>query len=115
MLKSSLANSIKSNPFRSRALFGKASLPAWRSFAVTRLSEKDREIEMGRLLNWSLVDNAITKTFEFKDFSQAWSFMTRSALLAEKLDHHPEWFNVYNVVKVKLTTHDADGVTKKVR
>lgn len=64
---------------------------------------------------WSLSRNgkAITRTFQFKDFSEAWGFMSRVALLAEAQDHHPEWFNVYNKVEVTLTTHDADGVTQK--
>lgn len=59
--------------------------------------------------DWSLVRDgkAITRTFQFRDFSEAWGFMSRIALLAEAQDHHPEWFNVYNRVEVTLTTHDA--------
>ena len=57
--------------------------------------------------------DAIIRRFEFKDFSAAFAFMTRVALLAEKTDHHPEWSNVYNKVEVTLTTHDAGGVTAK--
>ena len=55
--------------------------------------------------------DAITKTFQFKSFSQAWGFMSRVALFAEKTDHHPEWFNVYGRVEVTLATHTAGGVT----
>ena len=55
---------------------------------------------------------AIAKSFKFKSFSEAWGFMSRVALLAEKMNHHPEWFNVYNKVDVVLTTHDAGGVTE---
>jgi len=58
-------------------------------------------------------NKSIAKTFMFTDFNQAWSFMSRSALLAEKMDHHPEWINVYNRIEVTLTTHDCDGVSKK--
>ena len=63
---------------------------------------------------WALVEgrDAIAKTFTFKDFNAAFGWMTRVALVAEKLDHHPEWFNVYKTVKVTLSTHDADGLTK---
>ncbi|HJV42240.1 4a-hydroxytetrahydrobiopterin dehydratase [Caulobacter sp.] len=63
---------------------------------------------------WSVAPDhkdAIRKTFRFADFNEAFGFMTRVALMADKLDHHPEWFNVYNRVEVLLTTHDADGVT----
>jgi 4a-hydroxytetrahydrobiopterin dehydratase len=56
--------------------------------------------------------DAICRTYRFADFTAAFGFMTRSALIAEKLDHHPEWFNVYNRVDVTLTTHDANGVTE---
>ena len=57
--------------------------------------------------------DAIARLFQFQDFSEAFAFMTRVALLAEKMDHHPEWFNVYNKIDVTLTTHDAGGVTDK--
>lgn len=70
---------------------------------------------LARLTGWSTADgdrDAITKTFRFKDFSAAFGWMSRMALAAEKLDHHPEWFNVYNRVEVVLTTHDAGGVTE---
>ena len=69
---------------------------------------------LDQLSGWSAADGreAIAKTFRFKDFSEAFGFMTRSALAAEKLDHHPEWFNVYNRVDVTLATHDAGGVTE---
>ena len=56
--------------------------------------------------------DAIIRTYRFSDFTAAFGFMTRTALMAEKLDHHPEWFNVYNRVDVTLTTHDANGVTE---
>lgn len=66
------------------------------------------------LEGWTVKDgdrDAIEKTFKFADFKTAWAFMSASALKAEQMDHHPEWFNVYNRVEVILTTHDADGVT----
>ena len=66
------------------------------------------------LSGWAAAEgrDAITKTFRFKDFNAAFGFMTRAALMADKLDHHPEWFNVYNRVEVTLSTHDADGITE---
>jgi len=68
-----------------------------------------------KLGGWSEVSgrDAITRKFVFKDFNQAFGFMTRAALIAEKMDHHPEWFNVYNKVIVDLNTHDAGGITTK--
>jgi len=79
-----------------------------------KLSETDRTEALGNLPGWDYRadEKAIRRTFKFSDFSEAWAFMTRAALLAEQIDHHPEWFNVYNRVEVKLTTHDADGVTR---
>ena len=69
---------------------------------------------LSQLEGWSAVSekDAISKTFKFADFNAAFAFMARVALLAEKLDHHPEWFNVYNRVEVVLATHDAGGVTE---
>lgn len=69
---------------------------------------------IARLRGWSPVDgrDAIAKTFQFANFNATFGWMTRVALAAEKLDHHPEWFNVYNRVEVVLATHDADGVTE---
>lgn len=71
------------------------------------------ESRMRLLSGWSANGTeSIVKTFTFRDFSEAWGFMSRSALLAEKMDHHPEWFNVYNRVEVTLNTHDAKGLTE---
>ena len=76
-----------------------------------KLSEGAAAQELAKLDGWEMEHGAIKKTFKFKDFNAAFSFMTRVALLAEKMDHHPEWFNVYNRVDVKLNTHDAGGLT----
>jgi 4a-hydroxytetrahydrobiopterin dehydratase len=69
---------------------------------------------LAHLPKWKAADgrDAIVRTFKFADFNAAFGFMTRVALLADKLDHHPEWSNVYNRVEVLLATHDADGVTE---
>ena len=74
-----------------------------------------RAAALATLKGWTEVPgrDAITRTFEFKDFNQAFGFMTRAALIAEKSDHHPEWFNVYKKVEVTLSTHDAGGLTQK--
>ena len=79
-----------------------------------KLSADARKAALAKLAGWSEVDgrDAIAKTFVFKDFNAAFGFMTRAALVAEKLAHHPEWFNVYKTVEVTLATHDAGGVTE---
>ena len=80
-----------------------------------KLSGEARKAALARLEGWSEASgrDAITKTFVFADFNQAFGFMTRAALVAEKLDHHPEWFNVYKTVEVTLSTHDAGGLTER--
>jgi 4a-hydroxytetrahydrobiopterin dehydratase len=72
------------------------------------------EKALAKLNGWKALEgrDAISKQFKFKDFNAAFGFMTRVALKADKMDHHPEWSNVYNKVDVVLTTHDADGVTE---
>jgi 4a-hydroxytetrahydrobiopterin dehydratase len=80
-----------------------------------KLTGNTRKTALGKLSGWSEVDgrDAISRTFKFADFNEAFGFMARAALIAEKLDHHPEWFNVYNKVEVTLSTHDAGGVTER--
>jgi len=79
------------------------------------LTAEERSTKLQALLEngWKMTDgrDAIEKTFMFKDFNTAFGFMTRVALLAEKMDHHPEWFNVYNKVQVTLSTHDVGGLS----
>jgi 4a-hydroxytetrahydrobiopterin dehydratase len=79
-----------------------------------KLTGDGRKAALAKLAGWSEVKDrdAITKTFVFRDFNEAFGFMTRAALVAEKLDHHPEWFNVYKTVTVTLSTHDAGGLTE---
>lgn len=82
---------------------------------VEKLSSEERKAFFERREGWSEVEgrDAAFKAFRFKDFNEAWGFMNRVALAAEKADHHPEWFNVYNKVEITLTTHDADGLSAR--
>lgn len=83
--------------------------------AIPRLTEAERDAALTELPGWALRDDglAISRDFKFADFSAAFAFMTRVALHAEKVDHHPEWSNVYNRVHVTLTTHDAGGLSQR--
>ena len=80
---------------------------------MKKLSKTEVTNKLKRLSGWKLIKgrNAIAKTFKFKNFTEAFGWMTSMALYAEKKDHHPEWFNVYSTVEVTLSTHDAGGVT----
>lgn len=79
-----------------------------------KLAGAEREQALASLPEWKTVNgrDAIQRTFKFADFNAAFAFMTRCALIAEKIDHHPEWFNVYNKVEVTLTTHDCAGLSE---
>jgi 4a-hydroxytetrahydrobiopterin dehydratase len=80
-----------------------------------KLTGEARKKALARLPGWTEVKgrDAISRKFTFEDFPAAFGFMTQTALMAEKLNHHPEWFNVYNQVEVTLATHDAGGVTER--
>lgn len=79
---------------------------------LTKLSEDQIKKELANLPGWSIVNGKLHKDFVFKDFIEAFGFMSTAALHIEKMNHHPEWFNVYNKIKVDLTTHDAGGITQ---
>ena len=82
--------------------------------ASNKLTEVEKTSALGELDDWVMADgrDAIEKTFKFKSFNAAFAFMTRVAMQAEKMNHHPEWSNVYNTVNVTLTTHSADGLSE---
>ncbi len=79
---------------------------------MKRLSQTDIDKELKNLPGWSIVNEKLHKQFQFDKFNQAFGFMTRAAMEIEKMNHHPEWFNVYNKITIELTTHDAGGITK---
>jgi len=79
---------------------------------LEKLSDEQIKNELNSLPGWEVVKGKLHKEFQFNDFNQAFGFMTRAAMHIEKLNHHPEWFNVYNKLIVDLTTHDAAGITE---
>ena len=79
---------------------------------MIRLSQLDIKEDLKNLPGWNVINEKLHKEFEFDSFNQAFGFMTRAAMEIEKMNHHPEWFNVYNRITVELTTHDAGGITK---
>jgi 4a-hydroxytetrahydrobiopterin dehydratase len=82
---------------------------------MPKLSPMEIDAALRDLFGWALSENedALTKLFIFKDFNAAFGWMTRVAMVAEKMDHHPEWFNVWNKVEVRLTSHDTGGLTPR--
>lgn len=83
--------------------------------SIPRLTQAEVDSLLAEVPGWALREDgkAIVRSFKFKDFNHAFGFMTRVALYADKHDHHPEWFNVYNRVEMTLTTHDADGLSAR--
>lgn len=79
---------------------------------ITKLSDDQITKELSSLTGWSVTNGKLHKDFVFKDFIEAFGFMCTASLHIEKMNHHPEWFNVYNKVKVDLVTHDAGGITQ---
>jgi 4a-hydroxytetrahydrobiopterin dehydratase len=81
--------------------------------AIKQLSDTELHKHLEILSDWSLRDGKLYRAIRFVNFSATFSFMTQVALIAEKADHHPEWFNVYNRLEIWLTTHDADGISQR--
>jgi len=79
---------------------------------MMRLSQTEIDEELKNLSGWNVVNEKLHKDFQFDSFNQVFGFMTRAAMEIEKMNHHPEWFNVYNKITIELTTHDAGGITK---
>lgn len=80
--------------------------------ALTKLTDEQIKKELTSLVGWSVVNGKLHKDFVFENFIEAFGFMSKAAIHAEKMNHHPEWFNVYNKIKVDLVTHDAGGITQ---
>ena len=78
---------------------------------MMKLSKLEITEELKKLEGWEIKDNKLHKEIQFESFNQAFGFMTRAAMEIEKMNHHPEWFNVYNRITIDLTTHDAGGIT----
>lgn len=78
----------------------------------TKLTEREIEDELAGLPGWKLVGGKLHREYKFADFIAAFGFMTSAALVAQSMDHHPEWFNVWSAVRIDLATHDAGGVTR---
>ena len=80
--------------------------------ALEKLSDEQVRKEITNISGWNIINGKLHKDFVFKDFIDAFGFMSRAAIHIEKMNHHPEWFNVYNKIKVDLVTHDAGGITQ---
>lgn len=78
-----------------------------------KLTPEEVESALQSLGGWQVVDGKLHREYRFRDFVEAWGFMSRAALIVQQMDHHPEWFNVYHTVRVDLVTHDAGGISRR--
>jgi 4a-hydroxytetrahydrobiopterin dehydratase len=81
--------------------------------APRKLTDEEVKLALSRLLGWQVVNGKLHREYQFKDFVEAWGFMSSAALLIQQMDHHPEWFNVYHTVRVELVTHDVKGISRR--
>jgi 4a-hydroxytetrahydrobiopterin dehydratase len=81
--------------------------------SIQKLSHEELQQRLLSMPHWSIREGKLYRHIQFQDFAQAFGFMTQIAIVAEKIDHHPEWFNVYNRVEIRLTTHDAGGISER--
>ncbi len=81
--------------------------------SITQLSTQDLRAGLKELPAWGIKEDKLHRDLKFKNFVQTWGFMTQVAMLAEQMDHHPEWFNVYNKVSIDLTTHEVGGISSR--
>lgn len=81
--------------------------------SIQKMTLPEIEAELKNLDGWELKNEKLHRELKFKDFVQAWGFMTQVAILAQQMDHHPEWFNVYSRVTIDLSTHEADGISQR--
>jgi len=81
--------------------------------APRKLTDEEIQLALSRLKGWQVVEGKLHREYRFKDFVEAWGFMSAAALLVQQMDHHPEWFNVYSTVRVDLVTHDAKGISRR--
>jgi len=78
-----------------------------------KLNDEEIKLALSRLAGWSVVGGKLHREYKFKDFVEAWGFMSSAALVVQQMDHHPEWFNVYHTVRVDLVTHDVGGISRR--
>ena len=81
--------------------------------APRKLTDEEIRLTLSQLAGWHMVQGKLHREYVFRDFVEAWGFMSSAALVVQQMDHHPEWFNVYHTVRVDLVTHDAGGVTRR--